>query len=185
MTFGTGSKLLYRLVRIVQSPFMMLYAKLWPVAYARHIGVNLGRDVAIYGSSYTMFSAEPYLVTIGDNVHITGAQFLCHDGAVLPFRKQYPKLEAAGPIKVGSNSFIGFGACILHSVTIGENCVVGAYALVTKDVPDGSVVAGNPARIIKTTQSYITSRLEQSLEIGDLQGFDKMRAYKRIFGRHD
>lgn len=185
MKVGTWAKILYRLVRIAQSPVMMLYAKLWPVAYARHIGVKLGRDVAIYGSSYTMFSAEPYLVTIGDNVHITGAQFICHDGAVLPFRKQYPKLEAAGPIKVGSNSFIGFGACILHGVTIGENCVIGAHALVTKDVPDGSVVAGNPARIIKTTEAYVKRRLERSLEIGDLQGFEKMQAYKRIFGRND
>lgn len=175
----------YRFVRIVQSPAMMFYAKLRPTAYARRIGVKLGKDVVIYGSSYNMFSAEPYLVTIGDNVHITQAQFVCHDGGVLPFRKKYPKLEAAGRISVGSNSFIGLGACILHSVTIGENCVVGAFAVVTKDVPAGSVVAGNPARFITSTEEYIAKRREKSLEIGNLYGFEKMKAYKKLFNVED
>jgi acetyltransferase-like isoleucine patch superfamily enzyme len=164
---------------------MMLYAKLRPVAYARRIGVRLGKDVMIYGSSYDMFSAEPYLVTIGDNVHITQARFVCHDGGVLPFRKWYPKLEAAGRINIGSNTFIGLGACILHGVTIGENCIIGAYAVVTRDIPAGSVVGGNPARVIKSTEEYISVRREKSLEIGDLHGFEKMRAYKKLFHVED
>lgn len=53
------------------------------------------------------------------------------------------------PIHVKSNSWIGMNSIILKGVTIGEGAIVGAGSVVTKDVPDWSVVAGNPARVIK------------------------------------
>jgi maltose O-acetyltransferase len=57
--------------------------------------------------------------------------------------------EYARPITIGSDSWVGGGAIILPGVTVGEHCVVGAGAVVTKDVPAYSVVAGNPARVIR------------------------------------
>ncbi len=55
----------------------------------------------------------------------------------------------ARPIRIGRNVWIGFDACVLPGVTIGEGAIVGARSVVTQDVPPYSVVAGNPARLIK------------------------------------
>src|ERR1700754_705592 len=52
-------------------------------------------------------------------------------------------------VRVGNNVWIGYGACILRGVTIGDNSIIGTSAVVTKDVPPNSVVAGVPARVIR------------------------------------
>lgn len=172
-----------RLVKLFSVPWRMLYAALYPVQYAKRIGVQCRGEVTIYGSSYRMFSAEPYLVTLGDNVFISvGATFVCHDGSTLPFRRQVPGLELAGQIVVGDNVFVGMGALILPNVRIGSNCIVGAHAVVTKDVPDGAIVAGNPARIVSSTHEFLERAKVRSLQIGHLTGKAKVRAYKSIFG---
>lgn len=173
-----------RLLKIFTVPLNKLHAALYPVSYAKKIGVELKGKVTIYGSSYAMFSAEPYLVTLGENVYISiGASFICHDGSTLPFRKEIPDLELAGEIRVGNNVFIGMGALILPNVSIGNNCVVGANAVVTKDVPDGSIVAGNPARIVSTTEDFLKRAQTKSLKIGHLTGKEKVMAYKKIFNK--
>ncbi len=51
--------------------------------------------------------------------------------------------------RIGDSCVIGIGSVIMSGVSVGNNCVVGAGAVVTKDVPDNTIVAGNPARIIK------------------------------------
>jgi acetyltransferase-like isoleucine patch superfamily enzyme len=55
----------------------------------------------------------------------------------------------AKPIHIKKNAWIGIAATILPGVTVGENSIVGAGSVVTKDVPDNSIVAGNPAKFIK------------------------------------
>ena len=52
-------------------------------------------------------------------------------------------------VEVGNNCWIGYGACILRGVTVGDNCIVGSNSVVTKDVPDDTVVAGMPARPLR------------------------------------
>ena len=59
------------------------------------------------------------------------------------------KLEAAKPITIGNNVWLGGGAIVCPGVTIGDNTVVGAGAVVTKDLPANVVAVGNPARVIK------------------------------------
>lgn len=173
-----------RLLKIFTAPLNMLHAALYPVSYARKIGVELRGRVTIYGSSYAMFSSEPYLVTLGDNVYISiGASFVCHDGSTLPFRKDTPDLELAGEVRVGNNVFIGMGALILPNVIIGNNCIVGANSVVTRSVPDGSIVAGNPARLVSTTEDFLLRAQKKSLKIGHLSGKEKVLAYKRIFDK--
>ncbi|KAI9501931.1 hypothetical protein GGI25_000196 [Coemansia spiralis] len=58
-------------------------------------------------------------------------------------------LESANSVKIGNNVWVGGHAVILPGVTVGDNVTIGAGAIVTKDVPNNVVVAGNPARIIK------------------------------------
>lgn len=54
------------------------------------------------------------------------------------------------PIKIGNNVWIGTKATILSGVTIGDNCIIGANAVVTKDIPSNSVAVGIPAKVVKT-----------------------------------
>ncbi len=56
-------------------------------------------------------------------------------------------------VEVGSNVWIGYGACILRGVRVGDNAIVGTSAVVTKDVPANAVVAGAPARIIRMREA--------------------------------
>lgn len=58
-------------------------------------------------------------------------------------------LEYAKPIKIGNNVWIGGNVCVLPGVTIGDNVVIGAGSVVTKDIPANCLVAGNPGKIIK------------------------------------
>lgn len=171
-----------RILKVWKAPFRMFMAAFQPVAYARRIGVQMKGRVTIYGSSYAMFSAEPYLVTLGDNVYISvNAAFICHDGGVLPFRKDTPNLDLAAPIVVHDNVFIGMRAIILKGVEIGENSIVAAGAVVTKSVPPNSIVGGNPARFISSTDTYLEKAHRNSLKIGHLYGEEKHRRYKEIF----
>ena len=57
-----------------------------------------------------------------------------------------------GPVIIGNNVWIGSGVIILPNVTIGDNCIIGANSVVTKSFDKNSVIAGNPARLIKTLQ---------------------------------
>jgi maltose O-acetyltransferase len=59
------------------------------------------------------------------------------------------KLEAAAPITIGDNVWLGGGVIVLPAVTIGDDSVIGAGAVVTKDVPAGVLAVGNPARVVR------------------------------------
>jgi acetyltransferase-like isoleucine patch superfamily enzyme len=79
------------------------------------------------------------------------AQRLIDAQALAPFfkdRPPRPKLKTA-PVKIGDNVWIGMNAVILKGVTIGDNSVVAAGAVVTKSVPANTIVAGNPAEVVK------------------------------------
>lgn len=67
-------------------------------------------------------------------------------------------------VRIGEDSFIGQKCLILPGVSIGRNCIIGAGSLVNKDIPDNSVAAGVPAKIIDETKSWIIKRLEKDSE---------------------
>ena len=58
-------------------------------------------------------------------------------------------LEAADPITIGDNVWLGGGVIVCPGVTIGDNCVIGAGSVVTKDIPADSLAVGNPARVLR------------------------------------
>lgn len=88
-------------------------------------------------------------VLIGAGVLITDHAHGTCDQAELSKPPKLRDLYSKGPVHIGKNVWIGEYAVILPGVTIGEGAVIGAHAVVTKDVPTKSVVGGNPARVIK------------------------------------
>lgn len=87
-------------------------------------------------------------VTIDDNVLIAPNVKLLSEGHPIEPNERHSLM--VGHIHIKKNVFIGAGATILQGVTIGENSVVAAGAVVSKDVPDNTIVGGIPAKIIKT-----------------------------------
>lgn len=153
-----------------------------PVGFARSLGVNISGTVVFYTISRHMFGSEPWLVTLGDRVFITGdTQFITHDGGALVLRRDDPTVEWTAPIVVGNNVFIG-SATILPGVTIGNDVVVGARSVLTHDVPNGSVVAGNPARIVSSIDDYRDRMTAKSLGLGTFQGDEKALAIADYYG---
>ena len=109
------------------------------------INTSLGARVYLNAGCTILDSGR---VTIGEGTMLgPSVQIYCaehHKDAVL--RGQ--GLEVARPVTIGADVWIGGGAIILGGVTIGDGAIVGAGAVVTKDVPAGAVVAGNPARLL-------------------------------------
>lgn len=158
-----------------------LYYTFAPMKYARLAGVNFGQGVHLYGS--VSWGTEPWIITIGNNVHITnGVRFITHDGGTLLFRDQVPDLEITKPIKIGNDVYIGNNVLILPGVTVGNKVVIGAGAVVTRDIPDNSVAVGVPARVIKTADEYLEKIKRESLHLGHLKGEEKDKALKEYYG---
>ncbi len=170
---------------VLKKFFGSIYAKFDHVGYARFIGVNIGKDLHIYGNPVNMFGTEPWLITIGDHVHIThDVLFVTHDGGTLIFRHLIPDLEISAPIIIGNYVYIGIRSIILPGVKIGNNCIIAAGSVVTKDVPDNTVVGGVPAKRIKSTQEYYEGITESSLHLGHLKGRYKNKRLKEYFNHN-
>ncbi|WP_421742777.1 sugar O-acetyltransferase [Cellulomonas sp.] len=114
------------------------------VDYGVHLHVG-ARTFANFG----LVALDVAPIHIGDDVQIgPNVQLLTPIHPVDPEPRRN-KLEAAKPITIGNNVWLGGGAIVCPGVTIGDNTVVGAGAVVTKDLPANVVAVGNPARVIK------------------------------------
>jgi len=121
------------------------------VAVFTPLFINYGKNTRIGRNVFINFDCV-FLdlggITIEDNVLIAPKVSLLSEGH--PVSPQSRHSLVPGHIHIKKNAWIGAGATILPGVTIGENAVVAAGAVVSKDVPAGTVVGGVPAKIINT-----------------------------------
>jgi len=114
----------------------------------------------------TSLGSEPFLVEIGEDTLVSfDVLFLTHDGGHWVAEKEFPTANRFGRVKVGSRCFIGARAILLPGVTVGDDCVVGAGSVITRDIPDGSVAAGVPARVLGSTEEYKARVIAESLPL--------------------
>ena len=129
--------------------------------HLRRTGMTIGENTCIFSDNIE--TTEPYLVSIGDNVMIAaGVRFATHDASACYYIPGASDLY--GRIHIGDNCFIGMDALILPGVTLADNCIVGAGSVVTKSFCEpGSVIAGNPARKICTTEELREKNVHRAL----------------------
>lgn len=158
-----------------------------PVAYWRKQGVTIGSDCEIYSTAN--FGSEPYLITLGDHVRInSNVIFVTHDGGAWVLRRYLKtenaeKIDMFGKIKVGSNVHIGTGVTVMPGVTIGSNCIVGVGAIVTRDIPDGSVAVGIPARVIETVEEYAQKHMDNFFYTKGMNPGEKRDFLEKTLGK--
>jgi sugar O-acyltransferase (sialic acid O-acetyltransferase NeuD family) len=85
---------------------------------------------------------------IGRHVIINTAASVDHDCVIADFVHIAPGVRLAGNVHVGENTLVGIGSIVVPGLTIGKNCLIAAGSVVTRNIPDGLTVRGNPARII-------------------------------------
>lgn len=125
--------------------------KLRPIL-ARKMGCHVGKHVFI-GDHVVIDQGHADLIYIDDFAHITGGcRLLCHqrdlkeyrvgdNAASLPYK--------LGEIHIGKGVMVGMETLIMPGVTIGDGAIIGAYSLVTKDIPAWTVATGRPAKVVK------------------------------------
>lgn len=131
------------------------------VDYARFLGVKVGEQC--YIASDVHFSSEPYLIEIGSHVAVTQGVMLHTHGGGRVARRYIPDFDIFGRVKICDYAYIGSSAQIMPGVTIGEGSLVAAGSIVTRSVPAGVVVAGNPAKYVCTVEEYIERNMKYNV----------------------
>lgn len=133
-------------VRSRKRLFENLKARGFSFDAVRHPSVVIGPECDLGESSQIMAGAVlQNRVRIGDNAVINTRASVDHDCVIGAHTFVSPGVVLSGDVLAGESAFIGAGAVVLPGIEIGANVVIGAGAVVTKRVPDGWIVAGNPA----------------------------------------
>ena len=113
-------------------------------------GLKLGENVDII-DTFFFDPSHCFLISIGNNTTICpNVRVIAHDAST----KKLIGYTKIGRIDIGQKCFIGDSAIILPNVRIGDNSIIGAGSVVTRNIPANSVAVGNPAKIICSTEEY-------------------------------
>ena len=133
-------------VRILRNTNINLHPK---DRHSEEILLKLGNDVIISENCYISACNS---IIIDENVGIS-PNVMIIDNSRKPGDVSRPSKEQdvskGGYVKIGADSWIAFGSCVLPNVTIGRHCIIGALSVVNTDIPPYSVAAGSPARVVK------------------------------------
>lgn len=149
---------LYVLYNLDHKLYMSRY-----IPFLKKIGIKINGNPRYINYNVKFDSTNNYsLIELNDNCVVTGSTLiLTHDFSIYhaaigckKITKNDPEFKRTGKVIIGENAFVGANCIILPGVNIGNNSIVGAGSVVTKDVTPDTIVAGNPARIIKSVDEY-------------------------------
>lgn len=179
---GVLLEILLKFRPIIGRRFDKAYMKLDKIRFFKKLGMKIGSNCRIQTN---FLCSEPYLISMGDNVHLgDNVQLITHDGAVWVLRNlcNNHDLDLFGRITICDNVFIGNNAIILPNTSIGSNSIVGAGAVVTKDIPSGVIFAGIPAKCVGTVEAYKSKNLDRCLLTKRLRDNSKRKAIMDSLG---
>ena len=146
-----------------------------PTRYFIKRGMTVGKNFNRQ-SGTRLDPSHCWLISIGDDVTLSNkVQILAHDDTT----RIYTGYGRIGRVLIGNRVFVGASTTILMNTKIGDDVIIGAGSVVTKDIPDDSVVVGNPARVIGKTSEFIDremGRMKQGVR------FDKSYSYYHSVG---
>jgi carbonic anhydrase/acetyltransferase-like protein (isoleucine patch superfamily) len=147
-----------------------------PLKYARSLGVTIGEGNLIQKSHW---GAEPYLVKIGSHCQLTNCRIHTHGGGQV-VRHIDPTFDTFGKVEIGDYVYIGSDSIIMPGVTIGDHVLVAAGSVVTKSIPSGVVVGGNPAKYICTVEEYYERNKQYNISTHGLSFSEKRKKLMQI-----
>lgn len=159
-----------RLFELIRMFYWNVFAS--PEKQARHLGVKIGKNCLI-GTRY--WPSEPYLITIGNYVQLTHCVSIYTHGGGQAIRQQHPDFDVFGKVVIEDWAYIGAFCQIMPGVTIGEGALVAAGSVVTKSVAPHTVVAGNPAKYICTTEEFYERNKQYDLKTKELNYLTKKK----------
>ena len=141
-----------------------------PTSYYVKQGLKVGKNFCRQ-SGTKMDLSHCWLISIGDDVTLSNkVQILAHDDSI----RVYTGYGRIGRVSIGNRVFVGANTTILMNTHIGDDVVIAAGSIITKDIPSNSVVAGVPARIIGKTTDYVE---REKSRMNSLPTFDIKYAY--------
>ena len=162
------------MIKLKEIVAFIMYGDL-PTRYFVKRGMTIGKNFNRQ-SGTRLDPSHCWLISIGDDVTLSNkVQLLAHDDTP----RVYTGYGRIGRIQIGNRVFVGANTTILMNTRIGDDVIIGAGSVVTKDIPNDSVVVGNPARVIGKTSEFIT-REKDRIENGIC--FDKSYSYYHSVG---
>jgi len=159
-----------QIIRLIKKIIKKIKRNLYPEKILYKIG-----NVKFHNSKID--TLIPQFIEIGENfVSAPDSLIIAHDASLFVHTGMY-RIEK---VIIGDNVFLGANAIILPGVKVGDNSIIGAGSVVTKEVPPNTVVAGNPAKKICTTQEYIKKCKIKKCLFDAPVSFNKVWSNKRL-----
>lgn len=120
-------------------------------------GLKIGKNVNIMDACF-FDPSHCFLISIGDDTTLApNVRLIAHDAST----KHDLGYSRVGKIRIGNECFIGDSVIVLPGVTIGDKAIIAAGAIVTKDIPPGSIAAGNPCKVILNQELFVKKHGQQ------------------------
>lgn len=144
-------------------------------------GIDIADDAIYFGDNIHIDMTRPSLIHIGSKTWLhNGFKIRTHDYATKVFLHKYNEfVPSSGRVWIGDNVWFGENVTVLKGAHIGNNCIIGINSVVMGYIPDGSVAAGCPAKVICTIEEYYQKRQEKCIE----EAFEYARSIKSAYGR--